>query len=91
MEFLTPKDYLTVETLHKDLVGEYAVFYISGGRKYYITKVYKDDLRVSEAVACKHSDDRTLKVTKTFGEKLLEKKYFTQQGLTDKEGKEIKL
>jgi hypothetical protein len=90
MRFLTESDYITTESLDKDNVGEYAMFYVSCGKKHFISKLYRETLSFSEAPQTKMSDPSVLKVSESFGRKVLSKMRDGQvRGLVRKDGYQI--
>jgi hypothetical protein len=90
MRFLTESDYITNESLGSSLAGEFSMFYVSFGRKYFITKLYRENLGFNEATSTKMSDPKVLKVNEAFGRKVLSKmSSSTVRGLVDKNGYQI--
>lgn len=90
MRFLEESDYITAETLKKKLKGEFAMFYVAHGKKYFITKLYLETLGVSEASSIKMSDEKVIKVSEEFGRKVLAKMSpWTVRGLVNKNGYQI--
>jgi hypothetical protein len=67
--FLTDEDYINVDNLDEDLKGEWAIFRVSGGKKFYISSLYKENLNWNETKLT-YSDKSTLKLTKEFATKV---------------------
>ena len=67
--FLTEEDYINVNNLDSHLKGEWAIFRVSGGKKIYISSLYKENLNWNETKLT-YSDKNTLKLTKEFATKV---------------------
>lgn len=90
MRFLTESDYITTESLGSELSGDFAMFYISHGKKYFITKLYKETLGVNEACSIRMSEPNVIKVNEAFGREILSKMSFgVVRGLVNKHGYQI--
>lgn len=72
--FLTENDYITITNIKKKLVGDWSVVLISGGKKMYLSKLYKKNLGSIPYKYCecklKLSDEQTLKLTYEFALKV---------------------
>ena len=90
MRFLDESDYITTESLDSSLVGEYAMFYVAHGKKYFITNLYRETLSVHVASSIKMSNPEVIKVNEEFGRKVLAKMSpWTIRGLVNKNGYQI--
>jgi len=89
--FLTEDDYITIDNLDDNLKGEWAVFRIAGGKKFYISSLYKKDLKWNET-KLKYSDLSTLKFTKEFATKVAsinKERFVTHIGIVNDKGMQI--
>jgi hypothetical protein len=90
MRFLTESDYITANSIDAKNVGEFAMFYVSYGKKYFITKLYLETLSVHEAWSIKMSEPNVIKVNEEFGREVLSKMGFgVVRGLVNKNGYQI--
>jgi hypothetical protein len=90
MRFLDESDYITSESLGSELSGDFAMFYVSHGKKYFITKLYRETLGVNEACSIRMSEPNVIKVNETFGREVLSKmSYWVVRGLVNKNGYQI--
>ncbi len=88
---LTEEDYITTNNIDSHLIGDCAIFRISSGKKYFISSLYKDDLKWNET-KLRYSDESTLKLTKDFATKvaLINKERFIKHiGITNNKGIQI--
>jgi len=67
--FLTEEDYIKTKSLKKKFVGCWAVFRVSNGKKFFLSSLYKKDLRWNEA-KLKYSNENTLKFNQEFATKI---------------------
>lgn len=89
--FLTKDDYINVDNLDESLKGDWSVFIISNG-KYYISSIYKENLKHNEAKSVNLSDASILKMTKDFATKvaLVNKERFQKAiGVVNSKGLQI--
>ena len=89
--FLTSEDYITVSNLDENLKGEWAVFRIRSGKKFFISSIVKEDLKWNET-KLKYSDESTLKLTKEFATKLAlinKEKFLTHIGIVNNKGLQV--
>ena len=90
MRFLDESDYITSESLGSELSGDFAMFYVSYGKKYFITKLYRETLGVNEACSIRMSEPNVIKVNEAFGREVLSKMGFgVVRGLVNKDGYQI--
>jgi len=86
--FLTDEDYIKTDNMDEHLKGDWSVFRISSGKKYYLSSLYKEDLKWSET-KLKYSDESTLKLTKEFATKVAlvnKERFVTHIGITNDKG-----
>ena len=89
--FLTDEDYINVKNIDKNLIGDWSIFRVSNGKKYYISSLYKEDLKWNET-KLKYSDESTLKLTKDFATKVAlvnKEKFVTHIGIVNDKGVQI--
>ena len=90
--FLTEDDYINPINIDDKLKGEWSVFRVSNGQKYYLSSIYKEDLRYNISKPIKKSDESILKMTKEFALKVAtqnKERYVKIVGIVDDKGCQI--